>query len=400
MISRGNVQRKCIYCNNLQDEKNFSLEHIFPTALGGKVITDVLFKTRFVCKECNNKLGLYVDGIFLKNFFVKNTTSTDYLGYVNFHDNHYILPFIYMGTNDEIKHPNFSFCDYWMWHDGSRVYHFHNNYSEKFNAYAGGNPIGHKDKKRAGEAYLVGVTNNPIWLKKLFFSFKEHFNNTKRYSVNISIQNKNDFLHTPTEFENQMIESILQIAADEQKNQIVIQLGFELRFLSKVALALGHNLFGDQYDISDYAKMLRDVLWEDDYKKLLEYQHQISNFFGDENSPLKNLSEIIAWKGGHTIIFFPIDDKLLLLLYLSGDKRPIVLTITDELKQYENVQLSEFPNGFVWILIPQRKIFKGAYGFPEYLAYRTGDKSFIEELDEIEKLYVEFNNLPSFKLQL
>lgn len=393
-----NQQRRCIYCNNLKEETAFSLEHIFPTALGGKVITDNLFKTRYVCKDCNNKLGLYVDGIFLKNFFVKNFASTDSLGYVDLDDDQYTLPFMYMGINDTIKHPDYQFCDYWMWPDGSRVYHFHNNYSEKFNAYAGGNPIGHKDKKRAGEVYLVNSTDNPIWIKKLLLSFKEHFKNAKRYSINISIQNENDFLHIPAELENQMIENISKVANDIQKNQLVFQSGFELMFLSKIALALGHNLFGDQYSNSMYANMLREVVWEDDYKKLSKYQHQISNFFGDENNPLKSMSEIIAWQGGHTIIFIPIDNQLLLLLYLSGDKHPIVLTITDELNKHQNVLISEFPNGFVWILIPQRKIFKGVYGLPEYLAYKMGDKSFIKELEEIEKLYIEFSDLPSFRL--
>lgn len=392
------IEQRCIYCNNLKDGTSFSLEHIFPTALGGKVITENLFKTRNVCKECNNKLGLDVDGVFLKNFFIKNSTSTDYIGYVDLHDDQYTLPFMYMGINETVKHPDYQFCDLWIWHGGSRVYHFHNNYSEKFNAYAGGNPIGAKDRKRAGEAYLVSSTNNPIWIKKLLISFKEYFKNAKRYSININIQNKNDFLLIPSEFENQMIDKISKVANDIQKNQIVIQLGFELKFLSKIALALGHNLFGDQYYSSMYAKMLREVIWENDYKKLPEYEHQMSNFFGDENNPLKNLSEIIAWKGGHTIILVPIENKLLLLLYLSGDKRPIVLTITDELIQYENVQLSEFQNGLVWILIPQRKICKGAYGFPEYLAYKTGDKSFIEELEIIENLYIQSEDLPPFVL--
>lgn len=398
MISRGNAHRRCIYCNKLKDEAEFSIEHIFPTALGGKVITDNLFKTRYVCKDCNNKLGLYVDGIFLKNFFIKNFASTDYLGYVDLHDDQYTLPFIYMGINETIRHPDFGFCDYWLWHDGSRVYHFHNNYSEKFNAYAGGNPIGHKDKKRAGEAYLIAVTNNPIWLKKLLFSFKEYFNNASRYSVNINIQQSNEFFNPPTDSQNKMIKSILKVATDEQKNNIVFQLGFEIRFLSKIALALGHNLFGDQYYSSMYANMLRKVIWENDYKKLSEYDHQISNFFVDKDYPLKNLSNIIAWQGGHTIIFFPIDNKLLLLLYISGDKRPIVLTITDVLDQYQNSILNEFPHGCVWILVPQRQVFKGVYGFPEYLAYKTGDKKFIKELEEIEKLYIEFKDQPSFKL--
>ncbi|MFA5216666.1 HNH endonuclease [Sulfuricurvum sp.] len=387
---------KCIYCNTLKDSIEFSLEHIFPSALGGKVITDNFFKTRNVCRECNNKLGLGADGLFLKNFFIKNSTSMDFLGYIDLENPKYTIPFIYLGLNEHIKHPEYTYCDYWLWQGGGRVYHFHNNYSDKFNAFAGGNPIGQKDKRRAGEAYLVSSTNNLVWIKKLLFSFKEHFKYAKRYSVNINIQNENDLLDVASDKENEIIKNILAIANDEQKNQIVIQLGFEIRFLSKVALALGCNLFGDDYYRSSYAQMLRKVIWEEDHTKLENYQHQMSSFFSDQNNPLKQVSEIIAWKGGHTIVLFPIDNKLLLLLYISGNKNPIILTITDEFNKFNNTLTSEFPNGCVWILIPQRQIFKGKYGFPEYLAYKMGDKSLMEDLSEIENLYVEFENLPPF----
>lgn len=394
-----NKKRKCLYCNLVKDEDNFSLEHIFPVALGGKVITDSLFKTRQVCKDCNSKLGLDVDGIFLKNFFIKNNTSMDFLSYINFEDDTYVIPFMYMGKNEQVKHPIYKDCDSWLWQGGSRVYHFHNNYSNRFNAYAGGNPIGHHDKKRAGEAYLISSTDNPQWIKKLLVSYKEYFKNAKRYSTNISIQNENDFLNIPNANEKQIINDIMTISSDLQINEIVFQIGFEIRFLSKIALAIGHNLFGGKYSNTNYAQMLREVIWESDYQKLQDYEHKISNFFSESNTPLNNVSQILAWKGGTTIILLPINNRLVLLLYLAGNKQPIVITITDELDCFAVEIINKFPNGCVWILIPQRQIFKGAYGLPEYLAYKTGDKSFINDLNEIEKLYVEFEKLPPFVIK-
>lgn len=390
------ANRKCIYCDTVKDSSEFSLEHIFPSAMGGKLITNDIFKTRNVCKVCNNTLGLYVDALFLKSFFVKNSESNDVLGYVDFEDDKYMIPFMYVGQNEHVKHPLYEYCDYWMWHGGSRVYHFHNNYSDKFNAYAGGNPIARKDKRRAGEAYLVTATNSMIWTKKLLFSFKEYFREAKRYGVNFNIENENDFLHTADDQENEIISKIRLIADNEQKNSLVIQLGFEIKFLSKVALALGCNLFGEEYYSSRYAQMLRNVIWEEDYIKLQNYQHQMSSYFSDQDNPLKQVSHLIAWKGGHTIILCPIDNKLLLLLYLSGNLNPIVVCIAENIDKYNNDFLKAFSDGCVWILIPQKQIFTGPYSLPEYLAYQMGDKSFIGDLIEIENLYVEFENLPPF----
>ncbi|AHJ11349.1 HNH endonuclease [Sulfurospirillum multivorans] len=392
---------KCLYCNIAKDEDSFSLEHIFPVALGGKVITDSLFKTRQVCKDCNSKLGLDVDGIFLKNFFIKKNASMDFLNYINFEDDKYVIPFMYMGKNEQVNHPIYKDCDSWLWQGGSRVYHFHNNYSDRFNAYAGGNPIGHNDKKRAGEAYLVSSTDNSQWIKKLLVSYREYFKNAKRYSTNINIQNENNFLNSPSSNEQNIINEITKISEENrlQINQLVFQIGFEIRFLSKIALAIGHNLFGEEYSNSNYAQILREVIWESDYQKLQNYEHKISNFFSESNTLLKDVSQIIAWKGGTTIILLPINNSLVLLLYLVGNKQPIVITITDELDCFAVETLNKFPNGCVWILIPQRQVFKGAYGLPEYLAYKTEDKSFINDLNEIEKLYVEFEKLPPFVIE-
>ena len=81
MIGSYMTDNKCIYCNKETDE--FSLEHIFPDSLGGAYLNNI-FKTRQVCRKCNNLSGLYVDSAFVKNFF--STTATifsDYLGYYN-----------------------------------------------------------------------------------------------------------------------------------------------------------------------------------------------------------------------------------------------------------------------------------------------------------------------------
>ncbi|MBN2479347.1 MAG: HNH endonuclease, partial [Parachlamydiales bacterium] len=87
---------KCIYCNQEKEEKEFSLEHIFPDSLGGSFAND-LFKTRQVCKRCNSLSGLYVDSAFVKNFFVTALVPfSKYIGYYDF-DKFPYIPFAYFG---------------------------------------------------------------------------------------------------------------------------------------------------------------------------------------------------------------------------------------------------------------------------------------------------------------
>ena len=52
----------CIYC--LQD-RDGSIEHIFPDSLGG------LFKFKEVCKKCNEYLGQEVDSPLINNIFMQ-----------------------------------------------------------------------------------------------------------------------------------------------------------------------------------------------------------------------------------------------------------------------------------------------------------------------------------------
>lgn len=224
-------------------------------------------------------------------------------------------------------------------------------------------------------------------------SFKEHFKYAKRFSVNIAIQNENNILNIPSTQQQSIINSILQVSNGTQHNKIVLQNGFEVRFLAKMALALGDNLLGTQYICSNYARQLQNIIFEKDINKIADFEPKISNFFQLKN---ENIFKLIAWKGGHTILFLPIQNSLILHLSLFGSEIPLLTTITDELEKFDIDLVKKYPNGWVYIFIPQRGIFKGPYSFPAYIAYSQGDKSFMEDLTDIENLYINFEDLPPF----
>jgi len=69
--ARPKGTQTCVYCRLEKDLTEFSMEHIFPQSLGGALCGN-LFKTNQVCKRCNNILGIFVDGAFIKSFFRTN----------------------------------------------------------------------------------------------------------------------------------------------------------------------------------------------------------------------------------------------------------------------------------------------------------------------------------------
>jgi hypothetical protein len=68
---------RCLYCDKEKEADEYSLEHIFPDALGGSLFSEV-FKTRRVCERCNSISGLFIDGPFIKNIFSKIDASKAY----------------------------------------------------------------------------------------------------------------------------------------------------------------------------------------------------------------------------------------------------------------------------------------------------------------------------------
>lgn len=59
----------CAICNEEITEKNRSIEHIIPNAIGGILKTYKLF-----CKNCNSKFGSNLDAAFVKNFSFINAS--------------------------------------------------------------------------------------------------------------------------------------------------------------------------------------------------------------------------------------------------------------------------------------------------------------------------------------
>jgi len=90
-------------------------------------------------------------------------------------------------------------------------------------------------------------------------------------------------------------------------------------------------------------------------------------------------------------------------LYFYGNlfgegQYPILTVITNDLNNYQHELITKYPEGWGYILSPQRELCIGEFDIPSLLAFNTGDKSFLPELMALEKIHTDAKTLPRFNL--
>ena len=174
------------------------------------------------------------------------------------------------------------------------------------------------------------------------------------------------------------------------KTQFSTQIGFEQRFLCKVALGVGYNLFGDDYIQSNYALELRKGLWEKDVDKRSQLELRGTSFNYEEN----DFTKLICYRSAHLISLLSLGDFLSLGLCLNG-KIFSQIAISDDNQFWKNN--NEFSDGIVYLVFPQIKEFIGPIDMPSYLAHKTENDFKIKEIEIIENKRVPFDKLPPFR---
>jgi len=392
---------KCIYCNQEKEENEFSLEHIFPDSLGGSFANN-LFKTRQVCKRCNSLSGLYVDSAFVKNFFATALVPfSKYMGYYDF-DKFPYIPFAYFGFVEYVKHPEYKFCEKWVWAGGSMVYHFHNNSDDDFTTIAGGDPRKRKGSG-AGEVYLVGLTDNQFWIELLVNAFSKQFKKSKKLLVNYTlpeeVKKKQSKLTENQEKSKKELFSLHE-KKEMQHHKLHVKIDFNVRFQAKLSLGLGYSLFGEKFTLSCEAEKSRNIFWNKDYKQLEKLEPEMLQFFSEPKEAIAKFTKFLGFPGSHGLFFFIVDNSLIFYADLYGEGQyPILTVITRNVNDYSHELINKYPNGWGYILIPQRELLIGEFDIGSMIAYNTGDKSYIPELIEIEKVYKSAEELPPLNLK-
>lgn len=363
----------CIYCDGRKNNPRMTLEHIWPQSLGGAVAPE-LFISDKVCESCNNHAGLWVDAAFTKSWFITNEGAMEYRAYLD-PEKPGIVPFTYIGLDKEFPDEPDHICERWIGQAGEHVYHIHLTDEDKWYGYAGGDVI--RRKKDTGRAYLILTSQNTYWALTALLSFASKFKGCRLFCLTIveglpeplAAQYIQIADANPTE-----TREITWIKARpegaQQKMQFSLRINFSHRFLAKLALGLGANLFGDSYCSSPYAGELRKLLWPT--KSSEEDSPQVfgTDYWQDKN--LSSMSQYMSWPGTWTILLQGIADGFAICIFTPGG-RCMSMAISDDSSLWAASKFKPYHDGVVYFAIPQRGLFTGPLPVIECISHRLGN---------------------------
>ncbi|QIM69795.1 HNH endonuclease [Basfia succiniciproducens] len=253
--------KKCIYCQQEKNENCFSLEHVIPQFLGGALVSDK-FKTHYVCKSCNNNLGLFVDASFEKDWLVHNHLITEFS---DFFDPKNItgLPLYYMGadTIQPPKMPDNHICELFLGPLGELIFWIRAE-DERLYWYVGGNPRTAKEKLTTAYFLCTERTlKNPLLS---LLSFKLAFENKRVRKIMCTEVTDCDLKQFGFSMPDEVdIERIEFFKNNINRGQLKFSknINYDQRFMAKLSIGILHCLFPNSIFSNQYFTEMYKGLW-------------------------------------------------------------------------------------------------------------------------------------------
>ncbi len=315
---------KCIYCLQEKSANEFSLEHIVPQFLGGAYAPDI-FKTRNVCKKCNNNLGLFVDGSFARDSLIGwYLREIDSLNIDTLDKDSIALPLVCMGKVENIKFPDVPadyVCESWLGPFGEQIYWVRPDDTKK-PSYIGGNPIDSRRKESTLYCFLTEKSKSYLSLVlKSFSDFESKNNNIRRVLGAEIFDSEGTKIEEIKGFDKRTQLDEDRVSYFYQRKDKVIQgsLCFDIhqsrRFLAKLAIGFINTFYDNPYEIleNSYSKILYNLLW------LQSNGTGLPKVNGGED-PDQRINEITAISNCITILFLNTGEGLTYTLNLGGKK--------------------------------------------------------------------------------
>lgn len=372
--------RACIYCGEDKLESEFSDEHIWPSGLGGSQL-EHFWRTDAVCGRCNNASGVYVDGAFIRSWFgnaERATGARDYLSPTNPVAG--ALPLDYMGRLADAPTRAGHIAEYWVGPCGANIVHVHpEEGDEDWGAYAGGNP--RQKKSTAGRAYLLFTSQEPYWILATLAAFKAHFTKAKRIVVNAELTPalKQRFFEVDWQDADQAADKPIvdYVRAASRKDETIraslqIPLNLGVRFMAKVALAIGFKVFGDAFLATDYARDLRQGFREANDRKRGALPVKGASYLSTPEDA--NAISALAWPGGWLLSLHRGSEGLTLSV-ISPSGRLMTIVITADAALLDTLP-ADYDVGRAWLTIPPLGLAEGPFPLDAYVAHVGGGASY------------------------
>lgn len=381
--------KTCIYCGIEKSEDKFSDEHIWPDALGGDFLPP-LWRTNDVCETCNSLSGVFVDGAFIKGFFGSAERQYDGLDYLDPKKPERVLPLSYLGTIQNVQTKDGEVADFWSCAPGANIFHIREASAETtWDAYAGGDPRRQSKRSKAGRVLIALTSREPYWICTALLSVKHHFAKAEKFVTNLDVPStwahfkKLDRNAPPHADDVRLADEIKAMTARGEKlrSSLTISVAADGRFLAKLALAVGFQLFGGKFLKTSYGLDLRKAFREANYEKRRQIPILGSGYL--RSVDLEPLKDKLRWPGGWLLIILRQATSLTLIVQPPSGTS-MLIQITDDATLLDELG-AEYHNGVAWLTVPGALRAVGPISFPEYIAHKLGKQSH-PELQQLESL--------------
>lgn len=384
----------CLYCLGRRGDPTSSVEHIWPSSLGGRASPSI-FRTDRVCGKCNNLAGLFVDGPFRKNWFVQNEGWAGHQFLDPSTPNATAL--VYLGFERDFPLRESEVCERWIGPAGEHIYHIHERDDARWETFAGGDIIRRKTSD-GGRAYILMTSQSQYWAATGLLSLSAWFPYAKKRCLTR--------LEGDSDISGIGILTIdeVPISADEKREiayicarpeghqvhiQMPIQIDFADRFMAKVALGLADTILGNQAALSPYSDDLRTALWE----KTAEGRKGLSlRGTGFWTEPNERFAQFAGCSGAWTILLNANPDTFSYTA-ISPSGKILTMAISDDPRLWPENIGDVYGIGVIYIAIPERNRWFGPIPLPDFISHNLGS-TIDPALAEIELLRTTAQSLP------
>lgn len=368
--------RRCSYCFRSKLTAEFNLEHIWPDALGGDALSG-FWKTTNVCARCNELSGRFVDGEFIKSWFVVNERAEAARPYLNAAKPEAAwLPLTYIGNLEHDVVPTGMAAEFWLGPCGDHIFHLRPTQEPGWETYAGGKPT----RKRLdwGRAYMALCSADKFWALTAVHSFHRHFRRGERYLVNAPAPQGfqppfSELDQSQPGIVNDLVLMELVSAHAEAgtklKLRAVIAINVGSRFLAKLALGIGREVLGDAFLDTLYARVLRGALWERDNSARAKMAVRGSGYL--QGAGQHAHAAVLRWPGAWVIWLQVVGGELACHVVSPGGKDMTVL-VSDE-RELVSSWAEAWPEGQVYLTVAATAEAVGPIGGAEYIAHQLGN---------------------------
>jgi HNH endonuclease len=392
------MPKTCVYCGQIKPDEDFTLEHIWPDALGGAFLP-ALFRTTDVCQRCNNVAGLFVDGAFLKSWPGQAERFTGAYDFVDLDVNsNSVVPLAYMGPISDAPKVNDDIYEMWLGPCGSHVVHARtkSDDEDKWATYAGGDAIA--SKKKPGRVYISLTTEHPGWIALALRSVKAHFSKESRYIVNAELPPEWKNLASAIEQDDaqqandlNVVQFVQNASSDEKhvRHGLKLSVDPDHRLLAKLALGIGYTLFGQKFLHTAYAGYLRQGMREKDRVKRAQLPIRGVGFL---NSVSSNALRVLAFPGAW-VIQLKIVETFFMLSIVTPLGNSMIIVISDSQELWNETIFEPYQEGVFYVVVPAAATAVGPISTSDYLSHISKQRPF-PSLAQIEAKKINPASLP------